>query len=219
MQANNGGVADTNFDPDGFLSGLDMGIPCRAAQRRAADCVIAAVDKKVNHPPYQGMWREYGYGTLVVGLPLWFAVAPVDPLRAENVIDDFRTRVTIGLKPYARKLKKKSCPFWRIVVVWAASRKSLCELRGKVRYDVYDDPAHRKIRGLQMKLESYLPLLSKIMSKVEDARRHGKKVGEATRSVAVGPRQEARCKGKPQAPADSGGSQTVVGPCRHHWTP
>ena len=51
MQANNGGVADTNFDPDGFLSGLDMGIPCRAAQRRAADCVIAAVDKKVNHPP------------------------------------------------------------------------------------------------------------------------------------------------------------------------
>ena len=200
MQANNGGVADTNFDPDSFLSGLDMGIPCRAAQRRAADCVIAAIDKKVNHPPYQNMWREYGYGTLVVGLPLWFAAVPVDPLRAENVIDDFRTRVTIGLKPYARKLKKKSCPFWRVVVVWAASRESLYELRGKVRYDVYDDPAHRKIRGLQMKLESYLPLLSKIMSKVEEARRRGEKVGEVTRSVAVVHAKKRGAKVSPKLP-------------------
>ena len=94
------------------------------------------------------MWRECGYGTLVVGLPLWFAGLPVDPLRAENVIDDFRTRVTIGLKPYARKLKKRNCSFWRVVVIWTASRESLCEVREKVRYDVYDDPVHRKIRGV-----------------------------------------------------------------------
>ena len=201
MLVNNGGTADSNFDPDTFLSGLDMEIPCRSAQRRAADRVIDAVAWKLNHPPYQGMWREHGYGTLVVGLPLWFAAGPADPLRAENVIDDFRTRVTIGLKPYARQLKKKSCPFWRIVVVWMASRESLSELRGKVRYDVYDDPAHRKIRGLQVKLESYLPLLSKIMSKVEEARRRGEKAGWVTRSVAVAHPKKQGAEPSPQLPS------------------
>ena len=185
MRVNNGGTAGSDFDPDTFLRGLDMGIPCRAAQRRAADSVIKAVPKKLNHPPYRGMWREHGYGTLIVGLPLWFATIPADPLRAENVIDDFRTRVTTGLKPYARQLKKRSCPFWRIVIVWMASRESLCELRGKVRYDVYDDPAYRKIRGLQVKLEGYLPLLSKIMSKLEEARKRGERAGGVSRSVAV----------------------------------
>ena len=201
MLVNNGGAADSNFDPDTFLSGLDMEIPCRRAQRKVADKVIDAVAKKLNHPPYQGMWREHGYGTLVVGLPLWFAAGPADPLRAENVIDDFRTRVTIGLKPYARQLKKKSCPFWRIVVVWMASRESLSELHGKVKYDVYDDPAHRKIHGLQMKLESYLPLLLKIMSKVEEARRRGEKVGGVTRSVAVAHAKKQGAEPSPQLPS------------------
>ena len=87
----------------------------------------------------------------MVVLPLWFADA--NPLRAKNVIDDFRTRVTIGLKPHAWQLKK-SYPFWRIVVVGMASRESLRELRGKVRFDVCDDPAQRKIRGWQVNAES-----------------------------------------------------------------
>lgn len=206
MQANNGGVGDTNFDMDSFLRGLDMRIPCRRAQRRAADCVIAAVDKKVSHPPYQDMWREHGYGTLVVGLPLWFAALPLDPLRAENVIDDFRTRVTIGLKPYARKLKKRNCSFWRVVVIWTASQESLCEVRDKVRYDVYDDPVHRKIRGVQLKLGSYLTLLSKIMSKVEEARMRGEKVGAVTvtRSVTVAHAKKRGAKVSPKLPPTVG---------------
>ena len=90
--------ADAGFDPERFVRGLKLGIPSRAAQRRAADKVIEAVQKKLAKSSYAGMWHGYGYGTLIVGLPLWFAADPLDPLRVENVIDDFMTRVGMGLK-------------------------------------------------------------------------------------------------------------------------
>ena len=185
MRVNNGGTTRSDFDLDRFLRGLDMGIPCRAAQRRAADRVVEVVEKKLNKASYEGMWRRHGYGTLIVGLPLWFATIPANPLRAENVIDDFMTRVTIGLKPYARQLKKKSCPFWRIVVVWLVSRESLRELHGKARYEVYDDPTYRKIGNLPILLQSSLPLLSEITEVVEKARMQGETVGAVQLSVGV----------------------------------
>ena len=133
MRVNNGGTAGSDFEPDRFVRGLEMGTPGRKAQQRAADKVIAAVEKKVSKASYERMWRRHGYGTLIVGLPLWFAANPADPLRVENVIDDFTTRVRIGLEPYARQLKKRSCPFWRIVVVWVPSLESVREWQGQVR--------------------------------------------------------------------------------------
>ena len=185
MLANNGETADSTFDPDRFLRGLDMGLPCRAAQRRAADSVIEAVERKLNRPQYEGMWRRHGYGTLIVGLPLWFAGIPTNPLRVQDVIDDFMTRMTVGLNPYARQLKKRNCPFWRIVVIWMVSRQSLHELRGRVRYDVYDDPAYRKIGASQLKLESHLKLQAKIICLLEEARMRGETVGGVSKSVAI----------------------------------
>ena len=44
MRVNNGGTAGFEFDPDRFVTGLEMGTPGRAAQRRAADKVI--VDRR-----------------------------------------------------------------------------------------------------------------------------------------------------------------------------
>ena len=109
MRLENGMVTRAGFDPEGFVRGLNLGIPRRTAQRRAADKVIRAVERKMAKSSYQRMWRNYGYGTLIVGLPLWFATDPLDPLRVENVIDDFMTRVQVGLEPYARQLRRKSC--------------------------------------------------------------------------------------------------------------
>lgn len=177
MRVNNGGTADPSFDPDRFLKGLDMGRPRRAAQRRAADRVTDAIEKKMNKASYEGMWPKYGYGTLIVGLPLWFATPPTDPSRVENVVDDFMTRVNAGLKPYARQLKRKSCPFWRIVVVWMASLESLREMRGKAKFDVYDDPANRRMGNLPIKLESLPPFQLDFVSMIEEARRRGGKGG------------------------------------------
>ena len=184
MRVNNGGTAGFDFDPDRFVTGLEMGTPGRAAQRRAADKVIAAVEKKMSKASYEGMWRQHGYGTLIVGLPLWFATLAADPLRAENVIDDFNTRVKIGLKPCARQLKKKSCPFWRIVVVWVLSRESAREWYDKARYEVYDDPAHGRIGGLPITRDSMMLGLLEFIGD-EAARADGEKAEEWTLYIPV----------------------------------
>ena len=162
MLVNHGETVGWNFDTDQFLRGLDMGIPCRAAQRRAADSVLNAVEKKLTKGSYESMWRGHGYGTLVVGLPLWFATIPADPRRVSNVIDDFMTRVLIGLQSYARQLKRKSCPFWRVVVVWMVSAESLRHLHCKTRNDVYGDPSFRTISGLPVTRESLLTIASEL---------------------------------------------------------
>ncbi len=108
MRLKNGGKGYPGFDPARFVRELNFGMPGRAAQRRAADKVIAAVERKLAKSSYEGLWRPYGYGTLIVGLPLWFATYyPLDPLRVENVVDDFMTRILIGLQPYEERLRKK----------------------------------------------------------------------------------------------------------------
>ena len=154
MRLEHGLEAKSGFDPEGFVRGLNLGIPRRAAQRRAADKVIEAVERKLAKSSYEGMWRNHGYGTLIVGLPLWFATDPLDPLRVENVIDDFSTRVRMGLKPHARRLRRKSCPFWRIMVVWNGSAESIREWRRKASLDVYKDPSYRRIGSLPVRAGS-----------------------------------------------------------------
>ena len=54
MRVNNGGTAGSDFEPDRFVTGLEMGTPGPAAQQRAADKVIAAVEKKVIIPLTHG---------------------------------------------------------------------------------------------------------------------------------------------------------------------
>ena len=155
MRRENGVEGEPGFDPDEFLRGLRMCIPRRAAQRRAADGVIAAVERKLAKPSYAGMSRKHGYGTLIVGLPLWFATLPLDPVRPENAVDDFTTRVQIGLKAHARQLRRRSCPFWRIVVVWNCSAESLREWKRRARLEVYKDPSNRKIGSLPIRGGSF----------------------------------------------------------------
>ena len=168
MRVENGGEAGFEFDPTAFVDGLSTWIPSRAAQQRAADKVIDAIERKLYKASYEGMWQEHGYGTLIVGLPLWFAAQPLNPLRPENVVDDFTTRVQLGLKPYTRRLRKKRCPFWRIVVVWSTSVESTSEWCRKARLDVYDDPAYDSLRSTPMKYGTMMPVLLEVMGKLED---------------------------------------------------
>ena len=111
MRIQNGIETRQDFDPGAFLNALDFGTPGRAAQRRGADGVMDAVAKKMAKESYRDMRRLHGYGTLIVGLPLWFATFPANPLRAENVIDEFVTRISIGLEPYSRQLRSPQSPF------------------------------------------------------------------------------------------------------------
>ena len=177
MRLENGGRGGPEFDPQAFVTGLDLGIPRRAAQRRAADKVLAAVDRKLAKPSYERMPRDHGYGTLIVGLPLWFATDPFDPLRPENAIDDFATRVLIGLRTHARELRKKSCPFWRVVVVWKGSLESARQWRAKARLDVYEDPAHSRLGSLRLRTGTMETILLDALGAV------GARDGEGRRTV------------------------------------
>ena len=136
------------LDLGAFLNGLDHGTPGRAAQRRAADSVIHAVGKKLAKDSYRDMSKVHGFGTLIVGLPLWFASYAANPYRAENVIDDFVTRVSIGLQPHFRRLRSRKCPFWRIVVIWKPTGQSMREWTYRARLDQYDDPAFWNFSGM-----------------------------------------------------------------------
>lgn len=145
MRLNNGLSAYAGFNPEKFLREIDMGIPPRSVQRLAADKVIDAIDKKFRKLSYEDVSASHGYGTLIVGLPLWFASLPANPLRDANVLDDFMTRVGVALKRYSKSLAKKKIPFWRIVVAWNMSEESLHDSKAKSRMDVYEDPVYRQI--------------------------------------------------------------------------
>lgn len=193
MRIENGGAAGFEFDPSEFVNRLNRGMPSRASQNRAADKVIDAVERKLNKASYKGMWREHGYGTLIVGLPLWFATHPANPLRVENVVDDFYTRVLVGLTPYARRLRKKNCPFWRIVVVWSGSPESMREWCRKARFEVYDDPVYRSLGSVPIPSGTVMHLLSEMMGELEDADPDAKRLPYTTHSVyAVRPKKKGK---------------------------
>ena len=91
-----------------FRKGLKRGRPSRWQQRKAADEVLKAIKRKIRKTSYDAVVEKYGYGTLVIGLPLWFAVFPEDPFRAENSLDDFMVRTKIGMEEIGRKeLRRK----------------------------------------------------------------------------------------------------------------
>ena len=142
MRALNGFPGMQPIDLDGFLEGLDRGRPSRAAQRRAADAVIRQIERKLAKASYDELMEKYGYGTLVVGLPLWFAVPPTDLLRAKNALDEFDTRTKLGLEVIQRrKLNRSDCPFKQVVVLWETTLEAMQGWE-KRRSRAYDEIAY-----------------------------------------------------------------------------
>ena len=142
MSARNGIASKQPVDFDDFLGMLRKGRPSRVEQRKAADAVIAQTERKLKKSSYRELMEQYGYGTLVVGLPLWFAVLPEDPWRAENALDDFFTQTSLGLNELEqRALERRDCPFRRIRVAWDTTPEAWREWSRKRSAD-YDDAAN-----------------------------------------------------------------------------
>ena len=126
MKARNGLRQNQPVDFDEFRRDLSLGRPSQAAQRSAADKVIEQINKKLTKPSYNELVEKYGYGTLIVGMPLWFATPPDDLLRVKNALDDFYTRTRLGLKEVTRKtLRKKDCPFKQVIVIWDTTPEAI----------------------------------------------------------------------------------------------
>ena len=80
-------------------------------------------------------------------MPLWFAVPPDDPFRVENAIDDFMTRTTLGLEDVRRRvLRRRDCPFRKVVVVWDTTPQALSEWR-EGRSALYEDAANASLEN------------------------------------------------------------------------
>ena len=137
------GIADRNpVDFDEFREGLRRGRPSRLEQRKAADAVIDAVNRKLVKSSYRNLLDRYGYGTLVVGMPLWFAVPPDDPFRPDNAVDDFLTRTALGLKEVGRRtLRRRDCSFRNVLVMWEPTPEALREWN-EGRSAEYEDAAN-----------------------------------------------------------------------------
>ena len=140
------GIPDRHpVDFDEFRKGVRRGRPSRIEQRKAADQVIAQIERKLAKRSYDELLEKYGYGTLVVGVPLWFAVPPDDPFRAENAVDDFMTRVALGLVEIKQRvLRRRNCPFGRVIVAWDTTAQAWRAWR-KGRSAEYEDPANASV--------------------------------------------------------------------------
>ena len=142
------GIADKHpMDFDELKKGMELGCPSRLEQRRAADDVIAQIERKLAKTSYHELLERYGYGTLVVGMPLWFAVPPDDPFRAENAVDDFMTRTALGLEDVKQRvLRRQGCPFRNVIVIWDTTPQALREWRER-RSAEYEDPANASLEN------------------------------------------------------------------------
>ena len=140
------GIPDRHpVDFDEFRKGVRRGRPSRIEQRKAADQVIAQIERKLAKRSYDELLEKYGYGTLAVGMPLWFAVPPDDPFRAENAVDDFMTRVALGLVEIKQRvLRRRNCPFGRVIVAWDTTAQAWRAWR-KGRSAEYEDPANASV--------------------------------------------------------------------------
>ena len=164
MRARNGIASKQPVNFDDFLGMLRKERPSRAEQRKAADAVIAQTERKLSKSSYRELMERYGYGTLVVGLPLWFAVLPEDPWRAENALDDFYTRTSLGLNELKqRALKRRDCPFRRIRVTWDTTPEAWRDWSRRRSAD-YDDVANAGLENA-IPVAKILTLLSESLDR------------------------------------------------------
>lgn len=148
MKAWNGIPDKRHVDFDAFRKSLNKRRPSRVEQRKAADKTIRQIERKLAKASYHELMDKYGYGTLVIGLPLWFATFPDDPWRVRNVLDDFYTRTLLGLEELERRtLRKKNCPFRQIIVVWDTSPAAMQEWDEK-KSSEYGDAANVTLTDL-----------------------------------------------------------------------
>ena len=190
------GIADRKpVDFEKFRAGLRRGRPSRMEQRKAADAVIEAVNCKLARASYQDLLKRYGYGTLVVGMPLWFAVLPEDPFRPENAVDDFMTRTSVGLKEVGRRtLRRRRCPFRNVLVMWEPTPEALREWN-EGRSAEYEDAANASISGT-MPASFWLGVLPELLEQaVEKTGIPESEVPSSALHVSEKTRKKARGKG------------------------
>ena len=140
------------IDPTEFLNSLKLGLPTPYLQREMADKVIEAIEKKAKkgheEGSYKSLVRDYGRGQLIVGLPLWFATFPSDPMDPSMALKDFCIRLNLGLEQIKYSvLRANWCPFDSVVILWNPSLESIDEWSKVANPGFYSDPANHSLNS------------------------------------------------------------------------
>lgn len=141
-----------NIDADEFLKSLNLGSPDVCTQREMVDNVITAIEKKVKkgreEGSYKSLARDYGRGQLIVGLPLWFATYPSNPMDPSTVLTDFSIRLKLALKEIKHSvLRTNWCPFDSVVILWNPTLEAIDEWVKVADIDSYSDPANYSLKS------------------------------------------------------------------------
>lgn len=147
VREHNGLRGKGKIDPTEFLNSLKFGLPDSRLQREMADKVIEAIEKKAKkgreEGSYKSLVRDYGRGVLIVGLPMWFATYPSDPMDPSMVLKDFCTRLGLGLDAIKNSiLHTRWCPFDSIVVLWNPTLEAVDKWVKIADPSFYSDPAN-----------------------------------------------------------------------------
>ena len=140
------------IDPTEFLNSLKLSLPTPYLQREMADKVIEAIEKKAKkgreEGSYKSLVRDYGRGQLIVGLPLWFAAFPSDPMDPSMALKDFCIRLNLGLEQIKYSvLRANWCPFDSVVILWNPSLESIDEWVKVANPGFYSDPANHSLNS------------------------------------------------------------------------
>ena len=135
-----------DIDAEGFLQDFDLAPPDARKQCEMADQVIEAIERKarkgMESGSYHSLVRDYGQGTLIVGLPLWFAGFPLEPRDPDSLLTEFAPRVAAGLDAISGSvLRADWCPFHSIFVIWNTSFEMFDAWAKSTDAHAYDDPA------------------------------------------------------------------------------
>ena len=134
-----------------FLKSLNLSHPDAGLQREMADEVIEAIEKKAkkgcDEGSYKSLVRDYGRGVLIVGLPMWFATLPSDPMDPSMVFKDFCMRLHFGLDAIKHSTLRASwCPFDSIVILWNPTQEAIDEWGKVANLDFYSSPSNQSLQ-------------------------------------------------------------------------
>ena len=118
---------------------------------------------------YSELCREHGYGTLIVAVPLWFAMTTPPTLKIlDQRIMEFANLVIRYLQHYTCRLEKEDCPFRSVIVVWTPSLQSVYHWKSLKRHGIYRDFVYEMVAIVnKMKVTSGHPRDIKLTLRID----------------------------------------------------
>lgn len=147
----NGLQGDEDFDSDQFINSINRYIPDTCLQRKMVDNVVKTIEKKAKKGRHGGSYKslvnDYGRGQLIVGLPLWYATLPADPMNPTSISSNFFARMNLALNDIKHSILLKNwCPFDSVVVIWHPTLQAIEKWIHTANTEFYTESANLSLK-------------------------------------------------------------------------